>query len=374
MGKRQGAGGRSLQVFGALERGGAETWFLDAARGRGDSRWSADVCLLADREGACVEEARALGLRVVACPYRPAASFPARFYRLLRKERYDAVHAHVLLFGGVVAAIATRAGVPLRIAHAHNSSDGRPDTPVRELYRSAMRRAIASHANLVLACSTEAAKAFGTPSTAVLPYGVDLGRFVLPGLVSKSDLGVPAEAHLALAAGRLCKQKNHTLLLDALRECPDKGLHLAIAGEGELRSRLESEIAARGLGERVHLLGLRNDVPALLCGAADAYVMPSLHEGLPVALLEAQAAGLPCLVSSSISTEAMACAEQVETLPLDARLWGQKMALAVRRRRLDRAAAAQRLRMAGLDNHGAWVRMTALYEAALHTGQRAHAA
>lgn len=374
MGKRQGASGRSLHVFGALDRGGAETWFLDAARGRGASRWSADICLLADREGACVEEARALGLRILTCPFRPAASFPARFYRLLRQERYDAVHAHVLLFSGVLAAIAARAGVPLRVAHAHNSSDGRADTRARALYRRAMRRAIATQANLALACSNEAAQAFAGPSTAILPYGLDLSRFAKPEPITKADLGIPSGARLALAAGRLCKQKNHLFLLDALKACPDDALHLAIAGDGELRARLESEIDVRGLRSRVHLLGLRNDIPALLCGPADAYVMPSLHEGLPVALLEAQAAGLPCLVSSSISTEAMACAEQVETLPLDTRLWGEKLALTVRRPRLDRAEAASRLRLAGLDIRGAWERLTALYDAALHTGQREQAA
>lgn len=359
---------RSLHVFGALSRGGAETWFLQALAHRGASRWVADVCLLADQEGACVPEARALGAPVLHCPYRPAATFPARFLRLLRRERYDVVHSHVLLFSGVVCALAHMAGVPVRAAHAHNASDGRPSTPPRELYRVLMRRTIAEHANLVLACSVEAARIFDAPDPRILPYGIDLQPFTQPAA------GIPTGSAVLGAVGRLVRQKNHAFLLEAFAEAlrlrPD--LSLVIAGAGELAADLENQIRRLGLEGRVRLLGERRDAPALLRGLA-GFVMPSLHEGLPVALLEAQAAGLPCLISDAISAEATVLPEQVERLPLSAS-WAERLATLPSKPRLDPSLAAERLRRAGFDVRQSWPALTALYDERLEPCRSAEAA
>ena len=365
---------RSLHVFGALERGGAETWFLQALAQRSDARWSADICLLGGREGACVPEARRLGLGIIHCPYNPAPTFPSRLFKLLHRDRYDAVHSHVLLFSGLIAAVAARAGTPVRVAHAHNSFDGRPDTAARFLYRAAMRRLIAGQANLKLACSPEAASAFGCRGVQVLPYGIDLRPFGRSAASLKAQLGIPESAPVVGAVGRLVKQKNHLFLLDAFAAAPDRELHLAIAGDGPLRADIESAVAERGISSRVHLLGLRGDVPAVLLGLFDAFAMPSLHEGLPVALLEAQAAGLPCLVSDAVSPHATLLPGLVERLPLQASAWSAKLGEASRRPRLAPAMACAQMRAAGCDVAASWTRLTALYDAALDKPARAQAA
>lgn len=366
-------GGRALHVFGALERGGAETWFLQALAHRGESPWLADICLLAGREGPCADQARAQGVRVLHCPYKPAATFPARFLRLLREERYDAVHSHVLLFGGVIAALAKRAGVPLRAVHAHNSSDGKPDTAMRGAYRALMRRLIAEHATLTLACSAEAAKTLGADGASILPYGIDLEPFIGTPDGLRQRLGIDAEARVLFAAGSLTHQKNHAFLLEAFAETlklrPDTDL--LIAGEGPLRQELASLAEALGIAERVRLLGLRDDVPDLLLNVADAFVMPSLHEGLPVALLEAQAAGLPCLISQDISDEAIVMDGQVEKLALTGP-WAHRMTAT--RARVDPVEAVDRMRRAGFDVAGCWANLTEQYEAALGRAWKATAA
>ena len=374
MGKIRSRGGRSLHVFGALARGGAETWFLQALARRGESSWSADVCLLAGEEGACVPEARRLGLRVLHCPYRPAAGFPARLLALLRRERYDAVHSHVLLFGGLIAALAERAGAPLRVVHAHNSSDGRADSAGRALYRALMRRMIAEHANLGLACSREAAGMLGCAHTRLLPYGIDLAPFEAPLEGLKSRFGIPAEAPVVGAVGRLTRQKNHAFLLEAFTASRLEDLHLVIAGDGELRGELEQRADALGVRDRVHLLGLRGDVPALLLGLCDSFAIPSMYEGLPVALLEAQAAGLPCLVSANVSPEAVVLPGQVERLPLDTAAWAEGLGKLAQRPRVEPSAAVARLREAGFDAADSWPRLTALYETALAGAGKAQAA
>ena len=373
--RKTARGGRTLHVFGALSRGGAETWFLQALARRGESPWSADVCLLAGREGECVPRVRSLGARVLYCPYRPAATFPARFLRLLRRERYDVVHGHVLLFSGAIAALADLAGVKLRVAHAHNSSDGKDGGPGRELYRATMRRSIARHANLVIACSRDAARALHAGDAAILHYGIELLPFTMPGAGSRERIGIPSHAKVIGAAGRLTRQKNYLFLLEAFAQAvrlrPE--LYLAVAGEGELRGEIESRVRELNLEGRVRLLGLRDDVPALLTGVCDGFVMPSLHEGLPVALLEAQAAGLPCLVSDVVSDEAVVSARQVEKLAL-AGPWPERLAALPSRVRVEPDIAVERVRRAGFDAAHSWSRLCDCYDAALSAAWSARAA
>lgn len=128
--------------------------------------------------------------------------------------------------------------------------------------------------------------------------GVDLGRSQRGGAVSvreeRAELGVPEGAVWLLAVGELSRRKDHETAIRAVAQL--ENVYLTIAGEGELRSRLERLIDELGVSGRVRLLGFRRDVPEL-CGACDGFVFPSRQEGLPVALIEAMAAGLPCVAS-----------------------------------------------------------------------------
>jgi starch synthase (maltosyl-transferring) len=133
----------------------------------------------------------------------------------------------------------------------------------------------------------------------IIPNGVDLARFDVPA-ASRSALGVPADAFLALAVGRLDVQKGlrdlMTAIEDAATDAPE--LWLAVVGDGPLRGRLEAEVAANpGLSARVRLLGRRDDVPALM-RAADLLVHAAHWEGMPNVVLEAMAAGLPVVATA----------------------------------------------------------------------------
>jgi glycosyltransferase involved in cell wall biosynthesis len=312
---------------------------------------------------------------VLRCGWQPAATFPARLLELLRRERYDVVHSHVLLFSGLIAAVARRAGTPVRVAHAHNSHDGRGNGAGRSLYRALMRRLIARHANLTLACSAAAASAFDCQAQ-ILPYGIDLQRFGARVSGLKSRFGIPESARVFGAVGRLTAQKNYGFLLEAFAAALNRAahIHLLIVGGGELRDDLDRRIAALGIGARVHTLGLRDDVPELMTGLCDAFVMPSLYEGLPVALLEAQAAGLPCLISDTISPEALVLPERVTPLPLETQRWTDALASPSPLPRLAAPSAVERLRAAGFDAAQSWSRLTALYDEALSAQREARAA
>jgi glycosyltransferase involved in cell wall biosynthesis len=114
----------------------------------------------------------------------------------------------------------------------------------------------------------------------------------------RRELSLGPDDRLLVAIGNLYPVKGHRLAIDALAQLADRHptLHLAIAGRGDLAGALTEQAAALGIGHRVHLLGLRSDVAAVLA-AADLFVLPSLSEGLPLALLEAMFAGRPTVAT-----------------------------------------------------------------------------
>jgi glycosyltransferase involved in cell wall biosynthesis len=130
----------------------------------------------------------------------------------------------------------------------------------------------------------------------VLPNGVRAER-AHPGTV-RDELGLGPGDRLLVSVGNLYPVKGHRHLIDALGLLRERNHepHLAIAGRGDLADALTARAHHLGLADRVHLLGLRSDIPALLA-AADAFVLPSLSEGLPLALLEAMFAGCPIVAS-----------------------------------------------------------------------------
>jgi glycosyltransferase involved in cell wall biosynthesis len=137
----------------------------------------------------------------------------------------------------------------------------------------------------------------------VICNGVDTKRYgqSVDRVLVRSQLGLAANARLIAMVGTLKKVKGHCYMIETMAslvsQFPD--LHLLFIGDGELRDELEAQVAALDLCERVHFLGNRHDVPDLLA-ASDIFVLPSLWEGLSMALLEAMASGLP-VVASKVS-------------------------------------------------------------------------
>ncbi len=352
---------RVLHVVGGLHTGGAETWLASVLPTMIERGWAPEFCLLDDREGHLADEFRRLGVVIHHCSRRPGP-----LLRLIRGGDYAVVHSHVLLFSGFVAAVAQAAGTPVRIVHAHNSHDGRGDGLARRAYRAVMRVGLSHCATHALACSADAQEFLGCPAD-WLPYGVDLQPFLEPRkLLRRADFGIPADALVVGHVGRLTGQKNQAFLLESFAKAAarEPRFHLAIAGEGPLEGELREQ--ARGV-EGIHFLGRRTDIPALLTGLFDAFAMPSLHEGLPVALLEAQAAGLPCLTSDRIGGQAFVLPEMIETLSLTqgTDTWAVRMLTTVRRGRMPRREATRRMRLSGFDSRLSAERLVGFYERAI---------
>jgi glycosyltransferase involved in cell wall biosynthesis len=306
---------RVLHVLGALLRAGVETWLVNLIRRADRSRLAMDFLVHTDRTCAYDEEVLASGARIFRCPRRPVADHLRKVWQAIRTpEPYDVVHSHVHAYSGWVLSLAASAGVPVRIAHSHldSRSEDRTASGIRRAYLVAMRRLIARHATAGFAVSEEAGKAlYGEtwgrdPRWSILRCGIDTTVFDAPprpGLRAK--LGIRDDAIVIGHVGRFDSQKNHAFLVAIAQELAafEPRAHLLLVGDGPLRGSIEQSVREAGLANRVTFAGIRSDVASLMTGAMDAFVLPSVFEGLPLVVVEAQAAGLPCLVSDAVSPE-----------------------------------------------------------------------
>jgi glycosyltransferase involved in cell wall biosynthesis len=150
----------------------------------------------------------------------------------------------------------------------------------------------------------------------IFQLGIDLSAFtkVINPEQLRRELGIPNEAVVIGHVGRFAEQKNHRFLVEIAAEfvkIEPKAFFVLIGG-GPLRESIEQQVRACHVADRFLFLGVRGDVPVLLKGCMDAFLFPSHYEGCPVALMEAQAAGLPCLISDSIPKAACVIDELLE--------------------------------------------------------------
>jgi glycosyltransferase involved in cell wall biosynthesis len=332
---------RILHVVGMMEAAGVETWLMHILRQADPARFQMDFVVHIPGEHTYDAEIRARGGALIPLPYTHQPRVYAReFTRVLREHGpYDVVHSHVHHFSGFVLRLAKRAGIPIRIAHSHlDSSAFEAHASVqRRMYLGLMRRWIKHAMTAGLSVSGQAARdLFGTgwerdPRHRLLFCGVPMEpfRMSVSRAAVRAEFGIPEAAFVIGHVGRFRHQKNHTFLMEiaaaVLRRDPQA--YLLLVGDGELRPEIEGKVAALGITERVIFAGARLDVPRLMLGAMDAFLLPSLYEGLPLVLMEAQAAGLPCFFTGNISPEADIVAPLVHRTPLSspASAWAETL-------------------------------------------------
>lgn len=318
---------RILHVVGSLNRGGIETWLQQAVRllPRG---YRSDFCTYRFARGAFADCLERHGCRFYHIPLGSTAISLIRFVlalrRLLRANRYDVVHSHGLLLVGLILLIARLEGVPVRIAHAHSCGADGPSGILGRVLLSAARLTAGSCATVGVGCSREAVQAmFGarrgqSQKYGVLHCGIDLAPFrAAPATRLRVDLGVGDDAKVLGLVANFTPPKNHRFLVSVFAEVAkrDDSPYLVLVGDGPLRREMEQQVHVLGLSRRVIFAGQSPAAPEFLKQVIDVFVMPSIREGLPLALLEAQAAGVPCLVSDAVSGEAKIC-DGVTCLPL----------------------------------------------------------
>lgn len=312
---------RVAQVMGFMDGGGVEQVVMNYYRRIDRSLVQFDF-LVCEGSGMVPRgEMEALGGRVFTVPpYKQLPRYMRETGRLFREERWPIVHSHVNALSVFPLCAAKRAGVSVRIAHSHSTA-GKGEA-VKNAAKSVLRRFSNVYPTHRMACSRYAGEWLfgGGADFEVLYNAIDLSRFYFDAGArarARADLGL-ADGQLAVGhVGRFMPQKNHRFLIEAFSELvrfrPDAELLLVGSGGDESLAREWAD--ELGVAGRVRFLGQRDDVGRLY-QAFDVLVLPSLYEGLPLVSVEAQAAGLPCLLSDRITRE-VDVTGSVRFLPID---------------------------------------------------------
>lgn len=327
-----------LHVLGKFDHGGVETWLVQLLAQMDRSRYQMDFIVHTTEPGAYDQQILEKGARIIPCLHtHNPVQYAKNFFSILKEYGpYDCVHSHVQYYSGYVLLLASMAGVPARIAHTHTADPEEGTGFTRQMYRGAMRALIQANVSAGIAVSKFAGRAL-VPSWErdarwrLIPYGIDTSRFteVIDREQLRNELGIPAGAWVVGHVGRFVDVKNHPKILEVAEVlCKrDPNVHLLFVGAGVLRPGIEAQVAALGLTKRVTFAGLRPDVPRVLQGAMDAFLFPSKYEGLPIALMEAQLAGLSCVASDVITPEAALHQDMVKWLSLSqpAEIWADAL-------------------------------------------------
>lgn len=316
---------RVLQVIGVMDRGGAETMVMNLYRAMDRSKIQFDFLVHEQREGDYDAEIRQLGGRFFRVPRFTGINEHA--YRKLCRElfaqhpEWGVVHGHIGSCAPIYLSEAKHAGrYAIAHSHAQNFQPG-----LAGVAFNLVAHPVRHVADYFMACSREAGlDRFGRRIVegdrfSIVPNGIDLRRYVCDEQAHEQAkqamglAGVPVLGHV----GRLAPEKNHAFLLQVfaqvLKQLPDAVLLLA--GRGPLEDDLRAQAAQLGLGESVRFLGVCDNVPDVL-RAMDVFLFPSTSEGLPLATVEAQASGLPCVISTGVPEMALMTSKS-EHLPLN---------------------------------------------------------
>ncbi|MCK8100490.1 glycosyltransferase family 1 protein [Bacillus sp. 2CMS4F] len=306
---------RVLHVLSGMNRGGAETMVMNLYRKMDRSKVQFDFLTYRNDPCAYDEEILSLGGRLFYVP-SIGQSNPLTFLKNVRntiKENgpFSAVHAHTDFQTGFIALAARLAGVQVRVCHSHNTSWKTGFNWKDRLQLMVFRRLILAYATELCACGEDAGRfLFGRSNMErkrvhLLPNGIDLDLFSPAGQAAddeKKARGIASDRLIIGHVARFHEVKNHAFLLKLAVHLKKRGVRfqMVLAGDGPLREQMEEEARTLNLLSDVLFLGTEEHIHELM-RTFDVFVMPSLYEGLPVVLVEAQASGLPCIISDTIT-------------------------------------------------------------------------
>ena len=303
---------RVLHIMGCSDAGGISSVVLNYYRHMDRTKVHFDIALTVPSVGQNALALQELGAQIHFLPLKSEglSVFRQALEELLRKGEYDAIHVHENETSYVALAVAKKMGIRCRLAHSHTSS---PYENIKSEIRRLSGCILNYHyATRVIGCGQLAGeRVFGKwnmkrPKAVVLPNAIDTRKFAFdPDLRDevRGELGLEGKYVLGMV-GRLCEEKNYPFALELMaklrQERPE--CMLVIAGNGEYQELIEEKIRELNLEDNVMLLGRRSDVHRLY-QAFDVFLLPSFHEGFPVAAVEAMASGLPVLFSERITKE-----------------------------------------------------------------------
>ena len=310
---------RILQVVTHMDRGGLETMLMNYYRQIDRTHVQFDFLTHRDYDGDYGGEIRELGGLIyhlpVLNPFSPG--YRKKLGQFFDEHpEYRIVHVHQDCMSGVILQVAKEHGVPVRIAHSHGAGQIKN---IKYPIKLVFRHFIARYATKLLACGEEAGRWMfcGAPYE-ILNNAIPAGSYTFDAekcRMQREKWKIQSDEMVIGHVGSFTVPKNHLFLLDVFREIQKRiPAKLILVGDGDLRSEIVEKVQKLDLAAKVIFTGVRSDVPDLL-QAMDVFVFPSLHEGLPMTMVEAQASGLPCVISDRVPLECK-LTENVQLLSL----------------------------------------------------------
>lgn len=311
---------RVLQIVTYMGRGGLETMIMNYYRNIDRNKVQFDFLVHRQEEADYDKEIVALGGKIYHMPM--LNPFSKSYFNALdsffKEHKYDIVHCHLDCMSAYPLKIAKKNGVRVRIAHSHNKSQDKNLKYPIKLYS---KRLIPKYATHLLSCGKEAGDWMfnGKPYT-ILNNAIDAQSYRFDKQIReemREQLGFNQEDFVIGHVGRFNPQKNHNFIIDVFNFVHKKNTaaKLVLVGTGDGQKAIKEKVESLALSDSVLFLGNRTDVNKIL-QAMDVFLFPSLYEGLPLSIIEAQAAGLPCVISDNVPPECIVT-DLIEAASLD---------------------------------------------------------
>ena len=305
----------------SISYGGTDTFVINLCEGLVKDGYNVTVVLSMDEKapGPRLNDLKATGASIVwTCSLsstKAKLKHLSLLYKELKKGKYDVFQTNIDLFNGPNMLVAWLAGVPIRECHSHNSQQGKELQVGRKLsvrlYQSVMRWLCWAFSNRRGGCSGIAMDfLFGDKwkneiHSKVVHNGIDFSEYRKPFDRSKKkqEIGLKRKYNIC-TVGRISYQKNPLFIVDVMKALFSMraDCDFVWVGVGEQETEVRRKINEYQIADRMYMLGSRTDVPEIL-RSSDLFFLPSRFEGLAIVLIEAQAAGLPCVTTTTTTTE-----------------------------------------------------------------------
>lgn len=344
---------RVLQVLHGMNRGGAETLVMNIYRNIDREKVQFDFIVHTDLKCNYDDEIEDLGGVIYHCPEYKVINHSSyvKWWNSFFSEHkdYKIIHGHLDSSAAIYLKVAKKFGL-VTVAHSHNTSEG---SGIKAEVKKLLKYGLNNVSDIKMGCSKEASRwLFGDSceDAVTIKNSVDTKKFAYSAEVRKA---VKAELNISDKfvvghIGRFQPQKNHLYLIEIFKQIFEKNSDsiLLLCGIGELKDEVFEKVKSLGLENNVRFLGLRDDIEKV-CQAFDVFLFPSLYEGLPVTLVEMQAAGAPCVISDVI-TEEVCITDIVKKVSLDKspQLWADEV---LKYQNSERYDTSNQIKTAGFD-------------------------